>query len=250
MSLGRDWSSPILKQRQHCLFHLKPSPAFQGSRSAWTMNTGFLTYLLQSVLPRPSPLCNPSLLRALQSREYVYNGTVQFHALSLVAGNRKQLKQWAILGRYKKSYFAFPTETTGEFQIKQKKILWCLLQLFQTFTNIHNSGSRSQPKWVCVSKGSKDWLNSIWISKNLYDMASGSPNPIYIIHKLFALRCLEDGQLGGEVTALQRQEHLVWKQWTFKVFQKFRVLFSQSYTTELPPEPHVILINNLARRGA
>jgi len=63
-----------------------------------------------------------------------------------------------------------------------------------------------------MSKGSKDWLDSIWISKNLYDMASGSPNPIYIIHKLFALRCLEDGQLGGEVTALQRQEHLVWKQ--------------------------------------
>lgn len=70
-----------------------------------------------------------------------------------------------------------------------------------------------------------------------------SHNPIYIINKHFALRCSEDGQLRGEVAALEQQEHLMWKQWTFKVFQKFRVLFSQSYTTELPPEPYVILIN-------
>lgn len=71
-------------------------------QSAWMMNTGFLTYLLQSVLPRLSPLCNPFLLSALLNQEYFYSRTLQYHALSLVAGNWKQLKQWVILGRYLK----------------------------------------------------------------------------------------------------------------------------------------------------
>lgn len=75
-------------------------------------------------------------------------------------------------------------------------------------------------------------------------MAVWPCNPIYVIRN-----CLYQALLGGwcdyerKWPALEQQIHLVWKQWTLKAFQKFRVLFSQSYTTELPPELYVILIN-------